>query len=306
MSILLSTGVTQIEKPRLYRLEDGLYALLYHPDTDKKEVAALMQNYAIMPECEREKQRNIAAEVAKSGHIQFSQPSQPSVGALPASPHPSQEEAQRVEDAAALEAAQGKLNWFVHSADGEYNNLEAAVKVVSLRNKRKGIKCIENKLPAGSSFIRSMNDVAAHMHSCLHDYFGSADFKFQEFYPMPHGATWATFFKDLKALCKPDDFDCASEAFKHMPTAFSKACTRQNIMDACFKTGILSLEGLQRCEAGLSTDPSDLVQIMSAHPHWHDISTETAEQFRDVCHPIFVDITGQRGYIPEGERARFA
>jgi hypothetical protein len=270
-----------------------------------------MQNHAIIPECETEKKQNIAAEVAKQGHIENSQPSQPSTNALPTPPHPSQEQAQRaddaaalqqVDDAAALAAAKKKFEWWVHSFDGAHSFLEAAVRIVSQRYKRLGIKCIEQKLPAGASFIRSMNDAAAHMHSCIHAYYSSSSFKYQQFHPMPHGALWVSFMADLRKLCLPADFHSASEAFKHVPTVLSKACTRQNIMGAAFQTGVLSAEGLQRCEEGTSTDPSNFLKILSAHPHWKTIPTEIAEKVRDICHPKFVEITGRRGFVLEGEQ----
>jgi hypothetical protein len=288
----------------VYKLEDGLYALLYHPESDKVRVSEIQQKYCVLPECVAEKNHNIESEIELLKAVEMSQPS---LNMSPASPHPSQDVAEQLAQEAAdeekrlrREAAEKKYEYFVHSFDGERNHLaSAAGKISMFIAKKLGKKCINNKLPAGGSVLRSLNDNSA-MHPHLHSYYGAKKFTFHKHHPTPQGGRWKGFRALLKELCQPADFRTAWEAFKHAPSVLSKACTQEIIMSACINTGVLSLDGIEACEEETSRDPSDLAKIISAHPHFQTLDQPIAEALLKVCHPQFVEITRRRGFVMEG------
>jgi hypothetical protein len=305
-----------------------LYALLYHPKTDKVKVATLEQKGAIMPCIEREKQANIKAAVATLERIEMSQPSQhsqhsqhsqppsqhsehsqPSQHSQPPSQHSEHSQhsqhSQRADEqqtSAQLWAnAEKEHEFYCLSFDGEHSHLVAAMGPVADSNKRKGYKCLQNKLPAGSSPIRALNDVAS-MHSSIHSYYQRPEFVYHMFHQAPPGGKWRDFLKLLKKKLSPADFESIREMFTHAPAVISKAITRHVIESACRKTGIISLKGVEACEKGESRDPSDPGHIMSVHPDFANLQQADADKVMKVCFPQFVAITSRCGRISEGKK----
>jgi hypothetical protein len=191
-----------------------------------------------------------------------------------------------------------KYDLMSYWADGEHHNLTVVIDLLTKRATRRNQNNVYVKSSAGASMDEAANDRGKGLHPVIKKGFKDKNFKYDQFWSWPCGYGWELLRTFMASKMDPADFKTLGKAVGCAKSICSQALTIKNIQSAFDSVGSITKKGVDKVNRGVTKDPSNPTNIMSANYHFRSLDTEKAVKVIALV-PVFGATVTTTDFVPE-------